>query len=166
MSSCSKKKGNLMYIRSTATENFDLAEKKLKSLVLVHQFDSIIHLLKEEEAEGNSWFSPDHQNLLMVNPSKQSIQHQPKPLWKTCCNNTGNISIFYYFLSLEKNIPRIQNHWVVKRNKVIYLIFCYKYPQVTRWSQTEFIILSHTRWYRSKFTQPSSNPVVLFKVVG
>lgn len=55
-------------------ENFDL----LESLVLVQQFGSIIHLLKEEEAEGNAWFSPDHQNLLKVNPSKQSIQHQLK----------------------------------------------------------------------------------------
>lgn len=55
-------------------ENFDL----LESLVLVQQFGSIIHLLKEEEAEGNAWFSADHQNLLKVNPSKQSIQHQLK----------------------------------------------------------------------------------------
>lgn len=71
MSSCNKIR-NLMYIHSAAMENFDLLEKKLKSLVLVHQLGSVIHLLKEEEAEGNSWFSPDNQNLVKVNPSKQS----------------------------------------------------------------------------------------------
>lgn len=36
--------------------------------MLVHEFGlegEIVHLLMEEDAERNSWFSPDHQNLLI-----------------------------------------------------------------------------------------------------
>lgn len=67
-----------MYIHSTAMESFDLWDKKLKSLMLVHQFGSIIHLVKEEEAEGNPWFSPDHQNLLMIIPPNSRSNINPQ----------------------------------------------------------------------------------------